>query len=152
MSAGTSSRHVPAATVFCGPIKRWKKQWVIVSGSLHFNGGSNILLLRRWTPHATESSKSSGEEEEPPKRKIREQRGSRSPGRGFRLGYVGFILFLWVWLSLIVVLEEEKREAAESADGKAKTRNEHSFTTAVKNDGACWKPNNGVCIEAVQAK
>lgn len=89
-----SSRYGPAATVFNGPVRKWKKKWVHVSSSSSsstvsyqsngHNNGSSRLLLCRWTPlppTTTASSDGSGELgsgsgggsqlDEPPRRKFR---------------------------------------------------------------------------------
>lgn len=75
-----SSRYGPAATVFSGPVRKWKKRWVHVPQSYHsshpqFNGGnSSRLVLCRWTPISSSTvtdSGSAGSAEEPPRRKFR---------------------------------------------------------------------------------
>ncbi|GLT72842.1 hypothetical protein SLA2020_447410 [Shorea laevis] len=75
-----SSRYGPAATVFSGPVRKWKKRWVHVPQSYHSshpqpNGGSSSrLLLCRWTPISSSTvadSGSAGSAEEPPRRKFR---------------------------------------------------------------------------------
>ncbi|KAL6975250.1 hypothetical protein U1Q18_024046 [Sarracenia purpurea var. burkii] len=123
-----SSRYGPA-TVFSGPVRKWRKQWVHVSSSSPSssatvsyqnttattsrsnNGNGNInnssaLVLRRWTPispsHAGDADKNSVTPEEPPRRKFR---------------YIP-----------IVVLEEQER-AAEKVDEKAKTSKAQLLTT-----------------------
>ncbi|KAE8125474.1 hypothetical protein FH972_020278 [Carpinus fangiana] len=77
-----SSRYGPAAAVFSGPVRKWKKRWVHVSQSYHSshpqsNGGnSSRLVLCRWTPISSSSSTvadsgSAASAEEPPRRKFR---------------------------------------------------------------------------------
>ncbi|RWW46830.1 hypothetical protein BHE74_00047221 [Ensete ventricosum] len=49
----SSTRYGPAA-VFSGPVRRWNKNWVPLSGPEHHrrrnNGANPHLLLYRWTP------------------------------------------------------------------------------------------------------
>lgn len=79
-----SSRYGPAATVFNGPVRKWKKKWVLASSSssgLTYQPSSQSqsnaqkLLLCRWTPiHPPTSSEADGATappDEPPKRKFR---------------------------------------------------------------------------------
>ncbi|KAF5461143.1 hypothetical protein F2P56_020962 [Juglans regia] len=76
-----SSRYGPSATVFSGPVRKWKKKWVHVSQS-RFNyhsshsqsNGSSRLLLCRWTPispSTVSETTSAGSADEPPRRKFR---------------------------------------------------------------------------------
>ncbi|CAK9309589.1 unnamed protein product [Citrullus colocynthis] len=79
-----SSRYGPAATVFNGPVRKWKKKWVLASSSssgLTYQPSSQSqsnaqkLLLCRWTPiHPPTSLETDGATappDEPPKRKFR---------------------------------------------------------------------------------
>ncbi|XP_022976368.1 uncharacterized protein LOC111476793 [Cucurbita maxima] len=79
-----SSRYGPAATVFNGPVRRWKKKWVLASSSSsgvnyqtssQSQSNAHKLLLCRWTPiHPSTSSEADGAAappEEPPRRKFR---------------------------------------------------------------------------------
>lgn len=81
-----SSRYGPAATVFNGPVRKWKKRWVHVSSSpsstLSYqnpqsqSNGTPRLLLCRWTPlppTTTGAADGSGGSplDEPPRRKFR---------------------------------------------------------------------------------
>ncbi|KAF5727938.1 hypothetical protein HS088_TW21G00078 [Tripterygium wilfordii] len=90
-----SSRYGPAATasVFSGPVRKWKKRWVNVSpspaigsqsqsnvhrrsnGNGSNNGSSSRLVLCRWTPLPTTTAAADDEatpgEEAPPKRRFR---------------------------------------------------------------------------------
>ncbi|KDP39195.1 hypothetical protein JCGZ_00952 [Jatropha curcas] len=112
-----SSRYGPSATatVFNGPVRKWKKKWVHVSppsstvshhnsnshsqSNGHANNTTNSrLLLCRWTPLSPADATS----EEPPKRKFR--------------------------YTPIVVLEEEQRKAAKQVDHEAKTDGTNQFT------------------------
>lgn len=76
-----SSRYGPA-TVFNGPVRKWKKKWVHVSPSssstlTYHNSQSNAhtgsrLLLCKWTPLSSgEADRSFGKADEPPRRKFR---------------------------------------------------------------------------------
>uniref|UniRef100_A0A5B7AZD7 Uncharacterized protein n=1 Tax=Davidia involucrata TaxID=16924 RepID=A0A5B7AZD7_DAVIN len=127
-----SSRYGPA-TVFTGPVRKWKKQWVHVSSSSsnvsyqntsqsNGNGNNNAstLLLCRWTPisqtHTGNPDNNSGEAE-PPRRKFR--------------------------YTPIVVLEEQKKEAAKNVDHEAKTSKTDQVTArpASKSDDICERAN-----------
>ncbi|KAF8009092.1 hypothetical protein BT93_J0166 [Corymbia citriodora subsp. variegata] len=89
-----SSRYGPTATVFNGPVRKWKKRWVHVSppppSAAHTNhhhkphfqpnghpASSSTLFLCRWTPvssgasAAPEGDDGSGSAEEAPRRKYR---------------------------------------------------------------------------------
>uniref|UniRef100_A0A5B7B150 Uncharacterized protein n=1 Tax=Davidia involucrata TaxID=16924 RepID=A0A5B7B150_DAVIN len=109
-----SSRYGPA-TVFTGPVRKWKKQWVHVSSSSsnvsyqntsqsNGNGNNNAstLLLCRWTPISPTHTGDLDKQEEPPRRKFR--------------------------YTPIVVLEEQKREAAKKVDHEAKTSKTDQLT------------------------
>ncbi|XP_009334164.1 uncharacterized protein LOC103926998 [Pyrus x bretschneideri] len=78
-----SSRYGQTATVFNGPVRRWKKRWVHVSSSSpsltyqnphsQSNNSSSRLLLCRWTPisSATSPDEPAAASDEPPRRKFR---------------------------------------------------------------------------------
>ncbi|KAA0049811.1 hybrid signal transduction protein dokA isoform X2 [Cucumis melo var. makuwa] len=79
-----SSRYGPAATVFNGPVRKWKKKWVLASSSSsglnyqtssHSQSNAQKLLLCRWTPihppTSSEADETSPPPDEPPKRKFR---------------------------------------------------------------------------------
>ncbi|OVA10058.1 hypothetical protein BVC80_1755g6 [Macleaya cordata] len=146
---GRSSTRYGPATVFSGPVRKWKKKWVHVSASnaanhtqSNGNNGNNgsHLLLYKWAPLAQSSNnnnngdKSSGKDdntavtpEEPPRRKFR---------------YVP-----------IAVIEEQKKEAAEKADEEAKPLEaDPSAGGTSKSDGSDGKPDiNDVPMEETQA-
>ena len=93
---GRSSTRYGPATVFTGPVRKWKKKWVHVSpsnasnnhsqtnGNNNGNNGSHLLLYK-WTPisqstnNGTDADKSSAKDsaaatptpEEPPRRKFK---------------------------------------------------------------------------------
>ncbi|KAK7303368.1 hypothetical protein RJT34_14272 [Clitoria ternatea] len=123
---GRSSTRYGPATVFTGPVRKWKKKWVHVSPSSasntnhthnhnhnHASNGNNgsHLLLYKWTP-ITQSHNANGNNakdappeplEEPPRRKFK---------------YIP-----------VAVLEEQKNEAAEN-DGVEKVDNESKLIDA----------------------
>ncbi|RVW29985.1 hypothetical protein CK203_089813 [Vitis vinifera] len=82
--SAASSRYSPA-TVFNGPVRRWKKKWVHVSSSSsstvsyhnsqsngHNSNTGSRLLLCKWTPLTSgDAERSFGKPEEPPRRKFR---------------------------------------------------------------------------------
>ncbi|XP_022940151.1 uncharacterized protein LOC111445863 isoform X1 [Cucurbita moschata] len=79
-----SSRYGPAATVFNGPVRKWKKKWVLASSSSsgvanqsssHSQSNAQKLLLCRWTPipppTSSEDDGAAAPPDEPPRRKFR---------------------------------------------------------------------------------
>ncbi|XP_074564415.1 uncharacterized protein LOC141820949 [Curcuma longa] len=78
---GRSSTRYGPASVFSGPVRRWNKKWVALSGTDHrrrsSSGGvgghqSSHLLLYRWTPvSALSKDAATPPPEEPPSRKFR---------------------------------------------------------------------------------
>lgn len=115
----TSSRYGPAATVFNGPVRRWKKKWVHVSSSSSsstvnydssqsngHNNASTRLLLCRWTPLSSSSvANDSGSvaAEEPPRRRFR--------------------------YTPIAVIEERKRAVRKEVEDEAKTNETNPFAS-----------------------
>ncbi|KAI8557543.1 hypothetical protein RHMOL_Rhmol04G0018700 [Rhododendron molle] len=124
-----SSRYGSSSSaVFSGPVRKWKRRWVHVSypttnssrsnNANNTHNNSSALVLCRWTPISGDNSVKT---EEPPRRKFR---------------YVP-----------IVVLEDQKQEASEKVDGKAKTRKASS-----RSDDIFGIPNTeGVFTEEIQA-
>jgi hypothetical protein len=107
-----SSRYGPAATVFTGPVRKWKKKWVHVSqstltyqnsqsqsnghNSTTTNNGGSRLLLCRWTPLSSSPAATavadSGSAEEPPRRKFR-----YTPVSIYICMYVHVFVEMWFW-------------------------------------------------------
>lgn len=110
-----SSRYGPAAAVFNGPVRKWKKKWVHVSSSStvsYHNSQSNgqssetpRLLLCRWTPlpptsaataaAGNDSAAAVAPLDEPPRRKFR--------------------------YTPIAVLEDQKKVGEKKVEDEAKT-------------------------------
>ncbi|KAK7354269.1 hypothetical protein VNO80_19728 [Phaseolus coccineus] len=134
---GRASSRYGSATVFTGPVRKWKKKWVLVTPSSSPTNtktttttttnnahapanskASSLLLLRRWTPTT---------DEEPPRRKFRYTL--------FEFFSCAVMMGCGVWVGLefcsIVVLEEQKRimvkeenePATESDQSAAKQTN-----------------------------
>ncbi|KAJ4975284.1 hypothetical protein NE237_000390 [Protea cynaroides] len=146
---GRSSTRYGPATVFTGPVRKWKKKWIHVSPSntannhssqsngANGNNGSHLLLYK-WTP-LSQSNNNNGDKttakdenaaaaaataasEEPPRRKFR---------------YVP-----------IAVLEEQKKEAAEEVEPND---TDPSAGAESKSDGSNGKPDiNDVPMEEAQ--
>eukprot|EP00268_Persea_americana_P033996 TRINITY_DN3363_c0_g1_i1.p1 TRINITY_DN3363_c0_g1~~TRINITY_DN3363_c0_g1_i1.p1 ORF type:complete len:228 (-),score=69.06 TRINITY_DN3363_c0_g1_i1:320-1003(-) len=110
---GRSSTRYGPATVFSGPVRKWKKRWVPLSSSSpssnpnphsssNNNNNASHLLLYKWTPLSHSSSNNSNAAkddasaapDEPPRRKFR---------------YVP-----------VSVIEEQKKEASEQVDDETK--------------------------------
>ncbi|KAL6314215.1 hypothetical protein AAG906_011964 [Vitis piasezkii] len=135
-----SSRYSPA-TVFNGPVRRWKKKWVHVSSSSsstvsyhnsqsngHNSNTGSRLLLCKWTPLTSgDAERSFGKPEEPPRRKFR--------------------------YTPVSVLEEQKKEAARKAEGGVQASNNQSTTRPTsKIDGFDGKFNiNNILMEESEA-
>ncbi|KAK9267868.1 hypothetical protein L1049_010305 [Liquidambar formosana] len=151
---GRSSTRYGPATVFSGPVRKWKKKWVHVSPSIASNNHSQAngtngnngshLLLYKWTPisqsnnatnntsngdktPAVDDGASAAAPEEPPRRKFK---------------YVP-----------IAVLEEQKNEAAEVEDeAKLGDTDPSSAEPTSKSNGFDEKPDiNDVPMEESQA-
>ncbi|XP_034698379.1 uncharacterized protein LOC117923963 isoform X2 [Vitis riparia] len=162
---GRSSTRYGPATVFTGPVRKWKKKWVHVSpssasnhhsqtnGNNNGNNGSHLLLYK-WTPisqssnNGTNADKNSAKDsaaataapEEPPRRK-------------FKYIPVGILHHTWSNLQ-IAVLEEQKREDAEKADDEAKPSDADlsAAEPTLKTNGFDEKPDiNDVPMEENQA-
>lgn len=123
-----SSRYGPAATVFTGPVRKWKKKWVHVSqstltyqnsqsqsnghNSTTTNNGGSRLLLCRWTPLSSSPAATavadSGSAEEPPRRKFR--------------------------YTPIAVIEEQKKAAVKKAEDEADTSETDQSTKPNSNE------------------
>ncbi|XP_058070798.1 uncharacterized protein LOC131219588 [Magnolia sinica] len=151
---GRSSTRYGPATVFSGPVRKWKKTWVHVSSSHASSNHSNAtanghnashLLLYKWTPisqsnnnnNTTTTTSSSAKDddaaatatEEPPRRKFR---------------YVP-----------VSVVEEQQLEAASKDDDETKGDTSMIDPTQMaskSDDGADGKPDvNDAPMEEVQA-
>ncbi|XP_027335994.1 uncharacterized protein LOC113849928 isoform X2 [Abrus precatorius] len=156
---GRSSTRYGPATVFTGPVRKWKKKWVHVSPSSasntnhnhshnhnHASNGNNgsHLLLYKWTP-LTQSQNSNGNgngnaKDAPP------QPPEEQPRRKFK--YIP-----------VAVLEEQRNEAAEN-EGAEKVDDESKPVDADssaaeptrKNETLDEKPDiNDVPMEESQA-
>ncbi|GMI77493.1 hypothetical protein like AT4G22320 [Hibiscus trionum] len=122
---GRSSTRYGPATVFTGPVRKWKKKWVHVSpsntgnnnhsssnndhnnnnnrhitnGTFNGNNGSHLLLFK-WTPLSQSQNNDSNKDDDV-------AAPEEPPRRKFK--YIP-----------IAVLEEQKNEAAENIDDEAK--------------------------------
>ncbi|CAJ1964037.1 unnamed protein product [Sphenostylis stenocarpa] len=117
-----SSRY-GTATVFTGPVRKWKKKWVhvtpssspsntntITANNAHSPANSNAssrLLLRRWTP-TTADDAAATVSDEPPRRKFRYTPFLCCVDEVWRLGVFG--IFRWNekrWVGLLVCMLHE---------------------------------------------
>ncbi|XP_057961192.1 uncharacterized protein LOC131153131 [Malania oleifera] len=160
---GRSSTRYGPATVFNGPVRKWKKKWVHVSPSgaaaaaaaavannlSQTNNGTNgnngsHLLLYKWTPISQSSNNSNGDKSsgKDAASAVATTAATEEPPRR-RFKYVP-----------IAVLEEQKNEAAEKADDEAKpidTDPSEAEPTS-KSNGFDEKPDiNDVPMEESQA-
>ncbi|EEF43788.1 uncharacterized protein DDB_G0285917 [Ricinus communis] len=154
---GRSSTRYGPATVFSGPVRKWKKRWVHVSPSSnhnhshnhnHNNSSSNgnngsHLLLYKWTPSSQSQSQSQSNNnsnsnhknddppllpDEPPRRKFK---------------------YIPVYL-----LEKQKNEVAEKAEDEAKQSDAEVAAEPIsKDDGFDEKPDiNDIPMEETQSQ
>ncbi|KAE8723095.1 Formyl transferase [Hibiscus syriacus] len=150
---GRSSTRYGPATVFTGPVRKWKKKWVHVSpsntGSSNTsnhssnnnntnnhhspNGTSNgknvsHLLLFKWTPLSQSQNNTSSNNDSSKDDDVAAPQ--EPPRRKFK--YIP-----------IAVLEEQKNEAAENIDDEAKPREDDPSAAepASRNDGFDEKPD-----------
>ncbi|KAG6499106.1 hypothetical protein ZIOFF_038862 [Zingiber officinale] len=75
---GRSSTRYGPATVFSGPVRKWKKRWITLaapnnSAAARVNGNAarSHLLLYKWAPVSSTPADSAAQPEEPPPRKFR---------------------------------------------------------------------------------
>lgn len=120
----SSTRYGGPATVFTGPVRKWKKKWSPVSSNKHSqnntsttNGGTtSCLLLYKWTPFDDNNSSSK----------------KSKPGRKFK--YIP-----------TAVLEEQKNEATEEVDAEDESNSSEIKPEAEelksKSDGFYEKPD-----------
>ncbi|XP_022720672.1 putative uncharacterized protein DDB_G0292438 [Durio zibethinus] len=151
---GRSSTRYGPATVFTGPIRKWKKQWVYVSpynsgssnnnnhshnrhgsnGISNGNNGSHLVLLK-WTPISQSQKNNNNNENNDSSKDDAVAAPEEPPRRKFK--YIP-----------IALLEEQKKEdaeneAAENGDDEANP-NEAGPRTAEptsRNDGYNEKPD-----------
>lgn len=67
-----STRYAPA-TVFSGPVRKWKKRWIPLSApnsnaAANANGARSNLLLYKWAPVSSPANGTPQAEEPPPKK------------------------------------------------------------------------------------
>ncbi|XP_019196483.1 PREDICTED: uncharacterized protein LOC109190452 [Ipomoea nil] len=120
-----SSRYgsAPTPAVFSGPVRKWKKQWVVTQPSTHRNttnannAAAPTLLLCRWIPLPSAASGDSAQPQMSPKRKFR--------------------------YAPIVDLEEKKREALKKVENEANTRKmDKAASSATLGSGNMLKKHN----------
>ncbi|XP_022868293.1 uncharacterized protein LOC111387909 isoform X2 [Olea europaea var. sylvestris] len=151
---GRSSTRYAPATVFTGPVRKWKKKWIHVTPSSsnqteanrRVNGVNNTshLLLYKWTPitpnQDKENNGNDGNNES--KNYIKDDDASveEPPKRKFK--YIP-----------IAVLEEQMNEYSDQLEDEAKTTESDTNTVEAtsKNDGHDEKPDiNDVPIDDTQ--
>ncbi|WOK98156.1 hypothetical protein Cni_G06866 [Canna indica] len=131
---GRSSTRYGPATVFSGPVRKWKKRWIPLatpnnnnssaSANGNANGARSHLLLYKWAPISSATANGAAQPEEPPPRKFR---------------YVP-----------IAVVEEQTQEAAEKLDDQKLSEDDPS--SLPNHDSSDMKPDmNDVAIEEAQA-
>ncbi|KAJ4899758.1 Uncharacterized protein Rs2_13709 [Raphanus sativus] len=93
----SSTRYGGPATVFTGPVRKWKKKWVHVSPSAKkhnnhsssaANGSSSQLLLFKWAPLSQNNEEEDGQSESlsPSEDSALDPRGG-ADSNSFRLGF-----------------------------------------------------------------
>lgn len=119
----SSTRYGGPATVFTGPVRKWKKKWSPISSNKHpqsTNGGTtSCLLLYKWTPYDTNLNDSKKTKPELPTRRFK---------------YIP-----------TAVLEEQKNESAEEVDAEDESNTSETKAEAPelesKSDGFDEKPD-----------
>ncbi|KAH7674384.1 hypothetical protein IHE45_08G069200 [Dioscorea alata] len=141
---GRSSTRYGPATVFSGPVRKWKKKWIplaspasanTANNSSNGNGNNNNnhshLLVYKWAPISSQSNGSASAATTPaaddtPKRKVR---------------YVP-----------VSITEEQKQEPTLKMDDESKTNDGNPSLHSSQPDGSDSKPDmNDVAMEDVQA-
>nr|DAD23520.1 TPA_asm: hypothetical protein HUJ06_024983 [Nelumbo nucifera] len=167
---GRSSTRYGPATVFSGPVRKWKKKWVHVSSSsatnhtpqpngTNGNNGSHLLLYK-WTPITRSNNNNNGDKnsakddntaavappEEPPKRKFR-----YVPDL-LKIKCIVYVQNFSSYCPLIAVLEEQKMEADEKTDEETKPSDaDPSGGGTPRSDSSNGKPDiNDVPMEENQ--
>ncbi|KDP20677.1 hypothetical protein JCGZ_21148 [Jatropha curcas] len=156
---GRSSTRYGPATVFNGPVRKWKKKWVHVSPSNNTNHSQNHhlhttanattngnngshLLLYKWTP-LTQSNKDAANNSNADKNSLKDDAlplPEEPPRRKFK--YIP-----------IYLLEKEKKDAAERGEDEAKLSDAEPIPVepTPKGDGFDEKPDiNDVPMEETQ--
>ncbi|KAJ0965345.1 hypothetical protein J5N97_026483 [Dioscorea zingiberensis] len=142
---GRSSTRYGPATVFSGPVRKWKKKWVPLASPASTNTGNNSsngngnnnnnnhahLLVYKWAPISSQSNGSASAAatpgaDDPPKRKVR---------------YVP-----------VSVVEDQKQEPTLKSDDENKTNDSNPSLRPSQPDGSDSKPDmNDVAMEDIQA-
>nr|GMD02902.1 uncharacterized protein DDB_G0283357-like [Ipomoea batatas]GMD08935.1 uncharacterized protein DDB_G0283357-like [Ipomoea batatas] len=163
---GRSSTRYGPATVFTGPVRKWKKRWVHVTppnsgnvnqnhqqatanGGVNGNNGSHLLLLK-WTPITARQNNNNGnnsnggvDKNDDSKSSAKDDDVAVEEPRKRKFKYIP-----------IAVLEEQKNESIEDAECEAKpieTETDVGQPTS-KADGSDEKPNiNDATMEENQA-
>lgn len=116
---GRSSTRYGPATVFSGPVRKWKKRWVPLShpsssasSAASANGARSHLLLYKWAPVSSPAN-GAPHPEEPPPRKFRFVPVTGPPSSSWLLisiptvklgSFTGtVVLDLWVFLGFIIL-------------------------------------------------
>ncbi|KAI3466524.1 hypothetical protein Pfo_023187 [Paulownia fortunei] len=163
---GRSSTRYGPATVFTGPVRKWKKKWVHVpppnsnhhnhtasNGTVEGSNGSSHLLFYKWTPIAPNQTKDSSHNDNngngsnnvnaDSNNSIKDDAvaAEEPPKRKFK--YIP-----------IVVLEEQKDESLEQMEDETKPieTNTNTVEATSKSDGYDEKPDmNDVPMDENQA-
>ncbi|KAK6149693.1 hypothetical protein DH2020_017218 [Rehmannia glutinosa] len=151
---GRSSTRYGPATVFTGPVRKWKKKWVNVppsssnhhhaasNGTVNGSNGSAHLLLYKWTPITPSQNKDSnnnnsgtnsgnnGNADSKISNEDDDFAAEEPPKRKFK--YIP-----------IIVLEEQKNESSEQIEDEAKPLEIDTSTMEAtsKRDGYDGKPD-----------
>ncbi|WOG83117.1 hypothetical protein DCAR_0102291 [Daucus carota subsp. sativus] len=118
----SSTRYGGPATVFTGPVRKWKKKWSPVTNNKHpqnTNGTTSCILLYKWTPYDVNVSDSKKTKAELPRRRFK---------------YIP-----------TAALEEQKNESAEEVDAEDESNSSETKPEAAepdsKSDGINEKPD-----------
>ncbi|KAL0428608.1 UNVERIFIED_CONTAM: hypothetical protein Slati_3035600 [Sesamum latifolium] len=162
---GRSSTRYGPATVFTGPVRKWKKKWVHVppsssnhhhqtaaNGTVNGSNGSSHLLLYKWTPITPSQNKdinnsnngsdnsNNGNADSKTSNKDDAPAAEEPPRRKFK--YIP-----------IIVLEEQRNESSEQIEEDTKPVETDALEVASKGDGHDEKPDiNDVPMDESQAQ
>ncbi|RWW28696.1 hypothetical protein GW17_00006816 [Ensete ventricosum] len=152
-----STRYAPA-TVFSGPVRKWKKRWIPLSApnsnaAANADGARSNLLLYKWAPVSSPANGAPQAEEPPPKkfRFVPVTDPLLSDGFLFRFQLYSLVPSQADLVRSISVIEEQKQEAAEKLDDENKPVEADPSLQPNQIDSSDSKPDmNNIAVEEAQ--
>ncbi|XP_057795048.1 uncharacterized protein LOC131011276 [Salvia miltiorrhiza] len=157
----SSTRYGGPATVFTGPVRKWKKKWVYVpppnsnhhhhaasNGTANGSNGSSHLQLYKWTPIAPSESKDGSNNDinggdngnAEPKNSSKDDDAAVEELPKKRFKYIP-----------VVVLEEQKNESSEHIEDENKPSDDNSDAVEAMSRGDEKPDMNDVPMDENQA-